>query len=102
MEIETTSTDELTRVVLFGEMTIYAATDIKAALLAAAGQGRDVEVDLTAVSEMDSAGFQCLLLAQKVLRLQGRALRCVHSAATEEVVTLYRMQAEFGASQAAA
>jgi anti-anti-sigma factor len=102
MEIETITDDSVTRILLRGEMTIYAATEIKSALLAAVAQGRDVEVDLTAVSEMDSAGFQCLLLAQKIATLQGRRVRCTHSAATEEVIAIYRMQGVFGPDQAAA
>lgn len=102
MEIQTSGSDDVTRIVVQGEMTIYEATEAKAALLAAVRHGHDVEIDLTAVTEMDSAGFQCLLIAQKAARLHGRRLSCTHSAATGDVVAIFGMQAELGTEKAAA
>ncbi len=54
---------------LGSEMTIYQAAALKPELLAAVtGAGDSLALDLSAVQEIDSAGVQLLLLAQKTAR----------------------------------
>lgn len=50
-----------------GELTIYRAAELKAELLAAA------ELDLAAVTEIDTAGVQLLLLARREAQALGRS-----------------------------
>jgi len=65
--------------VIDGEMTIYRATELRAALqaaLASAGDGDgDFALDLSAVTEIDCAGVQLLLAAAKSAAAAQRTLR---------------------------
>lgn len=54
--------DGSARLTLSGEVTIYTVSTLKAELTTAIRGQRELEVDLSAVSEMDSAGLQLLLL----------------------------------------
>ena len=83
---------------LDGELTIYRAAELKELLLnaLAAGSG-DLEVDLSGVSEFDSAGLQLLMLAKHTARQRGRELRLTgHSPAVLEVFELLNVAAHFG------
>lgn len=80
-----------------GEMTIYRADELKQSLLAAIRQAHVLEIDLSAVSEIDTAGVQLLMLASKVAQAQGNAVRLVdHSAAVVEAFELLNLAAGFG------
>ena len=48
-----------------GELTIYTAAETKARLLPLLAQCIDLEIDLSQVNEMDSAGLQLLILAKR-------------------------------------
>lgn len=78
-------------------MTIYDAGDIKSRLMASLHGASLLELDLSHVTEMDTAGFQLLVMAkQESLRL-GQTLRIVaHSHAVQEVIDFYNMDAFFG------
>jgi len=81
MELEIEPTPAGVR--LIGEMTIYSAATLKPALLERSPTGTaPVEVDLTQVSEFDSAGLQLLLM----LKRPGN-LRAVRITAASQVVT---------------
>jgi len=80
-----------------GEMTIYCATEMKGELLSCIDRDAEVEIDLSEVSEMDTAGFQLLLLAKREAANAGKPLRLVaHSPATLEVLDLFNMASYFG------
>jgi len=80
-----------------GEMTIYRATELKDSLLQAVAEQAVVEVDLSAVSEFDSAGLQLLMLAKRVAQAAQRELRLVnHSPAVVDVLQLFDLAAFFG------
>lgn len=80
-----------------GEMSIYCAAELKDALIAGMQGGAEIEINLSGVSEMDTAGFQLLLLAKREAAKQGKPLRLVaHSPATLEVLDLYNMGGYFG------
>jgi anti-sigma B factor antagonist len=82
---------------LEGEMTIYRASELKAELLDPPMDCDELELDLSAVSELDSAGLQILLLLKRDLETSGRRLRLVnHSRAVYEVLELLDMQGHFG------
>ena len=88
---------DICRLRISGELTIYGAADLKPRLLALLGGCRELEINLSAVSELDSAGFQLLYLLKREARASGRELRLVaHSPATLEVLELLKMEAYFG------
>lgn len=51
---------------LAGELTIYAAEQLKTDLLMRLQPGQPLALDLAEVSEIDTAGLQALLLARRV------------------------------------
>jgi anti-anti-sigma factor len=72
-----------------GELTIQRAADLKDALLA---EPPPAEVDLSGVTEMDSAGLQLLILADREARAAGRSLRLLSpSAAVRDVLDLLKL-----------
>ena len=84
-------------VVARGGMTIYEAVAQKAALMKALDGHEEVEVDLSGVTEMDTAGLQILVLAKREALRTGKALRLVgHSPACLEVLDHYGLAGYFG------
>lgn len=80
-----------------GEMTIYQAAGMKGELFPRLEQCGEVEINLSEVSEMDTAGFQLLLLAKREAMRAGKPLRLVeHSPATLEVLDRFNMASYFG------
>ena len=80
-----------------GEMTIYRALELKQLLLARLAESSALEVDLAAVTELDSAGVQLLLLAKREARARQRELRLVaHSPQVLEVFELLNLTTHFG------
>ena len=80
-----------------GEMTIYHAAEMKEVLLPCVARCREMEINLSGVIEMDTAGFQLLLLAKREAAAAGKPLRLVaHSPATLEVLDLFGMASYFG------
>lgn len=85
------------RLALAGELTIHRAEAIKAAMLAALGDG-DLELDLSAVVEVDTSGVQLLLSLAKTLATRGGALRMTAvSAPVMEAVGLLGVDHRFAA-----
>lgn len=81
-----------------GGMTICHAAQMKEELRLSLDGCTDVEIDLSEVSEMDTAGFQLLLLAKREAANAGKQLRLVaHSPATREVLDLFNMASYFDA-----
>ena len=80
-----------------GEMTIYHAAEMKGELLTCFESCAELEIDLSEVSEIDTAGFQLLLLAKRAATSAGKPLRLVaHSPAILEVLELLDMTSYFG------
>jgi len=89
-----------------GELTIYRAAELAAALkaaLAAVADGGALQVDLSEVTEVDCAGVQLLLAARRSAVESGRSL-CLasRSAAVDEVFSLLQLSGHFGDAVAAA
>ncbi len=88
---------EVGRLTLEADLTIYNAIDAKRQLLDAVHSLNTLELDLSQVGEMDTAGFQLLVLAKREAQKLGRTMRIVgHSAAVREVIEFYNMTAFFG------
>jgi anti-sigma B factor antagonist len=83
-----------------GEFTIYRAAELAAALrtaLAEVHEGAVLDVDLSGVTEMDSAGVQLLVAARRSAAESGRSLRIAgRSAAVVEVFGILRLAPHFG------
>ena len=83
-----------------GELTIFRAAEIKAALLT---EPAPREVDLSGVTDIDTAGLQLLMLAKKTAQAQRRELRLVaHSPVVSELFELLNLVRYFGDPMAVA
>ena len=86
-----------TQVKVSGEMTIYTAAELKQALTPLLYRQQTLELDLSQVSEMDSAGLQLLLAAKKTMQQGGYPLHLVmHSHAVLDALELCQLAAFFG------
>lgn len=76
-----------------GEFSIYRAVELKQTLFT---EPLPVEIDLSAVTEIDTVGVQLLILAKKTALAQNRELRLVaHSPSVTEVFELLDLAAYF-------
>ena len=92
-----TTTEGAVHLILDGPMTIYNATDIKSQLVSAMQNAAILELDLSHVNEMDTAGFQLLVMAKRECQKKNHTLRIVaHSPAVRDVIDFYNMDAYFG------
>ena len=85
-----------------GELTIYRAAELAAAMKAALAEspaGAAFELDLSEVTEMDCAGVQLLVAARRSAGDSGRTLRISGSSpAVDEVFRTLQLAAHFGAA----
>lgn len=80
-----------------GEMTIYTASEQKQQLLAFIQTDKALEINLSQVSEIDTAGTQLLILAKQEASRQHKQLRyAMHSNAVLNVLELTDLTAFFG------
>ena len=87
-----------------GEITIYRATELKELLFEpfrdtgdTGEAGAAIELDLSAVIEIDCAGIQLLMLAKKTAQQRQRELRMTgHSPAVGEAFELLNLGGYFG------
>lgn len=74
---------------LEGELTIHNAVQIRDELLVQLGKGKEIEINLQHVSELDTAGVQLLLMVKREAVKLGKTLHFVqHSKAALEVLDL--------------
>ncbi|OYY95207.1 MAG: hypothetical protein B7Y41_01480 [Hydrogenophilales bacterium 28-61-23] len=100
MEIRSERNDGRLSLYPEGEMTIYHAADLKPALLDALGQSDAIELDLSAVSELDTSGVQLLMLMKREAVAAGKSLALSgHSPAVLEVFELLGLGGWFGDPQ---
>src|SRR5258706_2143088 len=84
------------KVAISGAMTIYGAAADKETLLDAMDGDAEVEVDLSGIAEMDTAGAQLLVLLKREATSAGkRVVLSGHSPAVLEVFDCYRLAAFF-------
>lgn len=86
------------RIALDGEITIYRAAELRQTLLGALqGQAGGLDIDLAAVTEIDSAGVQLLMATKRAAQAAGHALTLSnHSEAVVDVLELLNLAAFFG------
>lgn len=80
-----------------GDMTIFRATELKETLLAALEMTNTLEVNLSGVTEFDTAGVQLLMLAKKAAQATEHELRLTgHSPAVLDAFELLQLVSYFG------
>jgi anti-anti-sigma factor len=85
------------RLSLTDDLTIYHALEQKQALLDALFASEHLELDLSQVGEMDTAGLQLLILLKKEAQAAGKRVSIVaHSQAVSSIIDFCNMAAEFG------
>jgi len=94
-------TDTATAPVFFirGEFTIFTAQALKEQLvdLITHSDGKEIEVDLADVTDIDSAGLQLMVMAKQEAIAQNRALHFVrHSAPVLDLIDLCGLVPFFG------
>ena len=78
-------------------LTIYEAASVKDGLLNNLARRSVIELDLSQVVEIDTAGLQLLMLAERESRRQGKTLRIsTWSPAVQELIQLYNLADLFG------
>ena len=94
------SSDELR---VDGEMTIYRANEVAQTLFASVrAQAGDVSLDLSDVTEFDTAGLQLVLLARRMVEANGHRLDVVQaSECVAEVLKLCNVALTVESVQAA-
>lgn len=91
------TTDGAMRLTIDGDLTIYHAGELKQRLIEGIRSSTVLELDLSHVAEMDTAGFQVLALTKCESRKLDHDLRLVgHSPAVREVIEFLNMVAYFG------
>ena len=96
-EVRGEGTRKLGKVAIQGAMTIYEAAAGKRALLEALNGADELEIDISGVSEMDTAGLQLLVMIKHEAGLGDKGVHLVaHSPAVLEVLDCYRLAAYFG------
>ncbi|MCE9570197.1 MAG: STAS domain-containing protein [Rhodocyclales bacterium] len=92
-----TTTDGATRLTVDGDLTIYQAVEIRQRLIDGVRANAVLELDLSHVGEVDTAGLQLLALAKRESHHLDHVLRIVgHSPAVREVIEFLNMVAFFG------
>lgn len=82
---------------LEGEMNIYHVNTLKDRLLDALDGPSPLEMDLSGITELDTAGLQLLILAKREAARRDKTLRfTAHSPAVLEVVDLCNLSGLFG------
>lgn len=85
------------KIVIEENMTIYTASSQKVMLLEAVSNCQELDLDLSQVGEMDTAGFQLLLLTKREAAKSDKVLRITaHSKEVRELLDLYNMGGYFG------
>lgn len=80
-----------------GELSIYTVAALRQQLLDALDGAAEVDVDLSEVSEMDSAGMQLMVAAKREAALRDKALRFSgHSPAVFDVLELCQLSGHLG------
>ncbi len=85
------------RIPLDGELTIFPAAATHQCLLAAITDGKEIEVDLSQVGEIDTAGLQLMVAAKHEALAHGKVLRFTgHSPTVRDLLDLANLAGFFG------
>jgi len=91
------SEDHVMHIEIKGELSIYTVAALRQQLIDALGAATEVEVDLSEVGEMDSAGMQLMVAAKREAALRDKTLRFSgHSPAVFDVLELCKLSGHLG------
>lgn len=98
MNVITTTDGSHSTVILEGEMTIYTAADLKnSELFKIIADSETVDVDLGAVSEIDTSGLQLMVVAKNMAVAKKKTLSYInHSQSVLSMLDLCNMASYFG------
>lgn len=97
MQIRTKTKKGVMTLHIEGDMTVRTAAELKKELMKHLAKPCEREIDLSEVSEMDTAGMQLLMLAKREATRQDMPLRLTdHSRAVLGVMDTYNLAAFFG------
>lgn len=97
MNVRVEECDGRCRVVLEGEMTVYRAAELKRHLLESLERAEELDITLGGVSEIDTSGFQLLVLIKHEAARRGKRVRLTdHSPAVLEVLDTFNAAAALG------
>jgi len=91
------------RLALEGELTIYGAAELQARLIAALADAPEgLDIDLAAVTELDSSGVQLLMATHRAARASDRTVTlCAPSDAVRDLLDLFDLASFFEMATAA-
>lgn len=85
------------RLALDADLTIYHAETQKRVLTEALAGSTRLELDLSTVADIDTAGLQLLILIKREARVQGKEVVITgHSTAVRELIDFCNLAAAFG------
>ena len=85
------------RLTITEDLTIYHALELKQTLLDTLANTSELELNLSQVKEMDTAGLQLLILLKREAQRAEKKVRIVaHSQAVSSVIDCCNLAAEFG------
>ncbi|MBI5921961.1 MAG: STAS domain-containing protein [Betaproteobacteria bacterium] len=85
------------RLAIDQDMTIYHAEALKSELMGNLENHQVIEMDLSQVAAIDTAGIQLLMLAKRECQKQDKTLRIVaHSPAVHELMDFFNIAGFFG------
>ena len=85
------------RVTIGGDMTVYSAEELKQKLVQVLAEPKALDINLSGVEEIDSAGIQLLMMAKKSRAAAGLPLRLVdHSKAVMAAFEIMGLVSYFG------
>lgn len=77
-----------------GELTIYSVAELKAGFAGLAPSCAEIEIDLSGVTDIDTAGLQLMLMAK---RIEGRNVRFInHSEVVLELLEISNLAGTVG------
>ena len=95
--VSNTTAEGAIRLALEGDLTIYHADEIRQRLIDIIQGESRLDLDLSQVMDIDSAGLQVLLLAKREALATGKEMRIVaHSPAVQELLDFLNVAAYFG------
>ena len=85
------------RLAIDQDLTIYHAEALKSQLIGKLESHELIELDLSQVAAIDTAGIQLLMLAKRECQKQDKTLRIIaHSPAVHELMDFYNIAGFFG------
>jgi len=89
--------DAPARIALVADLTIYHAEAYKGTLLTALAENAHLELDLSAVADIDTAGLQLLILVKREAQTQGKHVAITgHSTAVRQAIDFCNLATDFG------